>query len=151
MELEELGELRDSGRKRVCTKEEEKMQGTIRFTAEKASADAAAARHRAACAAMERYLPHVVAWRCAGPGAPLVLTLPEALSAREVVQRAARARVELATAQDPAAPDRAIEVHYAHLADAEIEEGLRRLGRCLVRDLTLAMRGAASEPSFFGL
>jgi DNA-binding transcriptional MocR family regulator len=111
------------------------MQGTIRFTAEKASADEAARRHSAACAAMQRYLPHVVAWRCACPGAPLVLTLPEVLSAREVVQRAARARVEV----------------VAHLADEEIDEGLRRLGRCLARDLTLAMRSAASEPSFFGL
>jgi len=127
------------------------MQGTIRFTAEKASADEAARRHSAACAAMQRYLPHVVAWRCACPGAPLVLTLPEVLSAREVVQRAARARVEVVAAYDPAAPDRAIEIHYAHLADEEIDEGLRRLGRCLARDLTLAMRSAASEPSFFGL
>ncbi len=142
----------DSGCERVCTNEqEEKMQTTIRFTAGQATGDDAAARHWAACAAVRRYLPHVVAWRCACPGAPLVLMLPEALSAREVVQRAARARVEVAAAQDPTAPDRAIEIHYAHLADAEIEEGMRRLGRCLVRDVTLAMRGAAPDPSFFGL
>ena len=127
------------------------MQGTIRFVAGEGSTEDATERHRAACAAMDRYIPHVVAWRCAQPGAPLVLTLPEVLSAREVVQRAARARVEVAAAHDPAAPDRALEIHYAHLADTEIEEGLRRLGRCLVRDLTLAMRSTASEPSFFGL
>lgn len=121
------------------------MQGTISFMPDGADPADAAGRHRAACAAMHRYIPHVVAWECLRPGAPFSLVLPNSLSAREVVQHAARDDVELAAAREASVPDRVLEIHYAHLVEAEIEEGLRRLGRCLVRYLILAAR-STSEP-----
>jgi DNA-binding transcriptional MocR family regulator len=127
------------------------MQGAISFLPNGADPAEAAGRHRAAACAAHRYLPHVVTRRCPGPGAPISLVLPESLSARELVQRAAAERVELATGQDPAAPDRVVELHYAHLAEADIDEGLCRLGRCLVRYLLLAARSNSGEPAFHGL
>lgn len=126
------------------------MQTTIRFTPDGANPAAAAARHPAVTAAVHRHIPYVVGRGCATAGAPLSLVLPDGLSARELVQRAARERVELAASNDPATPDRVIELHYAHLAEAEIEEGILRLGRCLVRYLTQAARSNSSELSFIG-
>ena len=88
-------------------------------------------REQAAARAMRRYIPHVVAWQCAGASAPIAVTLPETLSVRDLLRRAERERVRVDPVHDPAAPDRVFHIHYAHLAEAEIEEGIRRLGRCL--------------------
>jgi len=107
------------------------MEQTICFAANGASVGSAADRHLVAAKAMRRYVPPVVAWGCAQAGAPISLVLPEQLSVRELVQRAARERVEVVAVSDPAAPDRAFELHYTHLDLIEIEEGIRRLGRCL--------------------
>lgn len=124
------------------------MPGTIRFMPDGAGPVDAAARHPAAAAAVHRYVPHVVGRGRTPPGAPLMLVLPDGLSVRELAQRAARERVEFATGHDPATPDRVIELHYAHLSEAEIEEGVRRLGRCVVRYLLQAARSNSCEPSF---
>ncbi len=123
------------------------MDGVIRFTDYGADGVAVDRRQRAANLAMRRYVPHVIRWRCPGAGAPISVILPENLSAREVLHQAERAQVQLAAAQDPAAPDRVFEIHYAHLAEAEIEEGIRRLGFCLVRYTQLAARMAPGQPS----
>jgi DNA-binding transcriptional MocR family regulator len=95
---------------------------------------------------MRRYVPHIVAWHCPQAGAPIAVILPENLSVSDLVRRAARERVELAVAEDPAAPDRVFELHYAHLGEAEIVEGIRRLGYCLARYSELAARWAPGQP-----
>ncbi len=123
------------------------MDMMIDFTAGAAQGEEKAGRHLAATTAMRRYVPHVVAWRCPAVGAPFSVTLPASLSARELVGRAARERVHLATADDPTAPDRVVEIHYAHLAEAEIEEGIRRLGHCLARYSEMAARHMPGHPS----
>jgi DNA-binding transcriptional MocR family regulator len=122
------------------------MDGVISFIAGKPNGDLVANRHRAAAAAMHRYMPHVVAWRCPSAGAPISVTLPENLSVRDLVHRATWERVELAPAEDPAAPDRSFEIHYLHLAEADIEEGIRRLGYCLAHYSELAARLAPGQP-----
>ena len=82
-------------------------------------------REQAAARAMRRYIPHVVAWQCAGASAPIAVTLPETLSVR------------------------VFHIHYAHLAEAEIEEVIRRLGRCLQQYAKVAASVAAGESHAF--
>ena len=122
------------------------MQGTISFAVGGAHHAAATARQRAA-AALRRYVPHTVAWQCPEAGAPIALLLPESLSASEVIARAAVERLQLAAADNPDAPDRSLELRYAHLDIPDIEEGIRRLGRCLARYTELASRHASGHPS----
>ncbi len=91
--------------------------------------------------AMRRYVPHVVTWLCAQAEGRIWVVLPESLSARDVLRSAEEAKVRLAPAADLSeVPDRAFEMYYAHLGEAEIEEGIRRLGACLRQHLDLAMR-----------
>ncbi len=123
------------------------MQRTISFMPDGTSPGSADARHPAAAAAVHRYVPYVIGRGCTPPGAPLSLILPEGLSACELAERAAREQVELASGHDAAMPDRVIELHYAHLGEGEIEEGVRRLGCCLVRYLLQAAY-SSSELSF---
>lgn len=123
------------------------MDGVINFTAKSAGQAGAGNRHLAAAAAMHRYVPHTVTWQCPCAGAPISVRLPESLSARELLRRAEGEHVYLAAAHDQDAPDRVFEIHYAHLAEEEIEEGIRRLGRCLVSYTELASRHTPGYPS----
>ncbi len=120
------------------------MLKPISFTASEASPAATPARHRAATVAMRRHVPYVVTWGCARPGAAISLVLPEGLTAGDLVRHAAREGVQLA-ADGQVTAAHTIELHYAHLDEAEIEEGIRRLGCCLARCLTLAARIATPE------
>jgi hypothetical protein len=124
-----------------------KMDGVISFAANGTDWAAAEGRRVAATVALHRYVPHVVAWRCLGAGRPISLMLPESLSAAEVLRRAERERVQLVAADDPEAPDRTLEIHYSHLREPEIEEGIRRLGFCLARYSQLAVRYTPGHPS----
>ncbi|MDI7275621.1 MAG: hypothetical protein QME94_06550 [Anaerolineae bacterium] len=123
------------------------MDGVISFAASGASARGAAGRQEVAEAAMRRYIPHTVAWCCAQAGEPISVTLPATLSAGELVRRAERERLRLSVVDDPQAPDQMLELHYAHLAEAEIDEGIRRLGYCLARYSELAARHTPGYPS----
>ena len=123
------------------------MDGLISFTNNGETGANVGDRHLVVAAAMRRYVPHVVTWRCLGAGAPIYVTLPESFSARELLRRAEREQVRLAAAQDPEAPDRVFEIYYAHLSEAEIEEGIRRLGRCLIGYSQLAAHNAPGQPS----
>lgn len=122
------------------------MDGMISFAAAAASGANLEGRNLVAAAAMRRYVPHIVAWRCPQPGEPISVTLPENLSASELVRRAEGERVLLAAAEDDAAPDRVFQLYYAHLAEVEIEEGIRRLGLCLARYTELAARHTPGHP-----
>ncbi len=123
------------------------MDGVIQFIDSGSDFAAVDQRHRVAARAMRRYFPHVVEWHCPHAGAPIAVRLPENLSAKEVLRQAERAQVQVASVQDPAAPDRAFAIHYAHLAEAEIEEGIRRLGHCLVGYTQMAARLSPGQPS----
>ncbi|MCL6431716.1 MAG: hypothetical protein K6V36_12795 [Anaerolineae bacterium] len=123
------------------------MDGVISFTANGMRAPVASSRLQAAMAAMHQYIPHTVAWHCHQPGEPIMVTLPPSLSAGELVVRAERARLEVSVVDDPQVPDRRIELHYAHLPEAEITEGIRRLGHCLASYSELAARHAPGYPT----
>ena len=58
-----------------------------------------------------------------------------------------RARLEVTVVDDPQAPDQRIALHYAHLPEAEITEGIRRLGHCLASYSELAARHAPGYPT----
>lgn len=122
------------------------MDGVIDFTPNATTGPGRSDRHLMAAAAMRRYVPHTVAWCCREAEASIAVTLPEELSVSDLLRRAARERVELAPGQDPGAPDRTFELHYAHLGEAEIEEGIRRLGHCLARYSEAAARWAPGQP-----
>lgn len=123
------------------------MDQVISFTANGTDWASAERRRAIATAAMHRYVPHVIAWHCPKAGAPISMTLPESLSAAELLRRAEREHIHLTPADDPIAPDRTLEIHYAHLREVEIEEGIRRLGLCLARYSQLAARHTPGHPS----
>ena len=123
------------------------MDGVISFVANGIGAQAASSRLQAAMAAMHQYIPHTVAWHCYQPGEPILVTLPPSLSAGELALRAERARLEVSVVDDPQAPDQRIALHYAHLPEAEITEGIRRLGHCLASYSELAARHAPGYPT----
>ena len=127
------------------------MDQTICFTKNACDQDSSPRNDLAVAFAMRRYVPHVVTWLCAQAEGRIWVVLPENWSARDVLRSAEAAKVRLAPASDLSeVPDRAFEMYYAHLGEAEIEEGIRRLGDCLRRYLDLAMRYSSDHTQYMG-
>lgn len=123
------------------------MDQTICFTKNGCDQGDSPRNDLAVAFAMRRYVPHVVTWLCAQAEGRIWVVLPENWSARDVLRSAEAAQVRLAPASDLSeVPDRAFEMYYAHLGEAEIEEGIRRLGACLRCYLDLAMRYSSDHP-----
>jgi len=110
--------------------------------------------------ALRRHFPHQVSW---GPSseedASLRVTLPEGVSARELSEWARQEKVIFSF--DPDAKDQAHErgvkgardamyLYWSHLEQAEVEEGIRRLGKLIVRYMDRAAGFGSSPQHFIG-
>jgi DNA-binding transcriptional MocR family regulator len=92
--------------------------------------------------ALCRHFPHEVSWRPSSEDTSLRVTLPEGVSARELSEWAEQEKVIFNFDSDSkgqahghrveGARD-AMYLYWSHLERAEVEEGIKRLGKLIVR------------------
>ncbi len=108
--------------------------------------------------ALRRHFPHQVSWGPSSEDASLRVTLPEGVSARELSEWARQEKVIFSFDPDAKgqAHERGVEgardamyLYWAHLERAEVEEGIRRLGKLIVRYMDRA-GGLSSRYCFIG-
>lgn len=108
--------------------------------------------------ALRRHFPHQVSWGPSSEDASLRVTLPEGVSARELSEWARQEKVIFSF--DPDSKGQAHEhgvegardamrLYWSHLEQAEVEEGIRRLGKLIVRYMDRA-GGLSSLHCFIG-
>ena len=109
--------------------------------------------------ALRRHFPHEARWGLCSEDASLRVTLPRGVSARELSEWARQERVIFSF--DPEAKGQphehgvegardAMYLHWAHLGRAEVEEGIRRLGKLIVRYMDRADGFGSSPHCFIG-
>jgi len=124
------------------------MNNPIRFVYEGHNPLGAQEEQRDAVSqAARQHLPHVVGWVSPQGNAPFWMTLPLEIDPRELLRLSMQEGV--AFIPGPVAHDErhtAI-LHFSHLEPNEIEEGIRRLGRLIVKYMDLVSRtnGAPSS------
>lgn len=108
--------------------------------------------------ALRRHFPHGVSWEPPLEDASLKVTLPEGVSARELSEWARQEKVIFSF--DPEVKSQvqergvegardAMHLYWSHLEQAEVEEGIRRLGKLIVRYMDQA-DGFGNAPRFIG-
>ena len=109
--------------------------------------------------ALRRHFPHEVSWGPSSEDASLRVTLPTGVSARELSEWARQEKVIFGF--DPDAKCQAHEhgvegardamyLYWSHLEQAEVEEGIRRLGKLIVRYMDRADGFGSSSHHFIG-
>ena len=109
--------------------------------------------------ALRRHFPHEVSWGSSSEDASLRVTLPEGVSARELSEWARQEKVIFSF--DPEAKGQsherevegardAMHLYWSHLERAEVEEGIRRLGKLIVRYMDRAAKLGSSPHCFIG-
>lgn len=92
--------------------------------------------------ALHRHFPHEASWGLSSTDASLRVTLPAGVSAKELSDWARQEKVIFSFDSNPKGKARehraederdAMYLHWAHLERAEVEEGVRRLGKLIVR------------------
>ena len=107
--------------------------------------------------ALRRHFPHGVSWGASPEDASLRVTLPRGVSARELSEWARQEKVIFSF--DPDAKGQvhergvegardAMHLYWAHLNQTEVEEGIKRLGKLIVRYMDRA-DGFGSSPQHF--
>jgi len=108
--------------------------------------------------ALRRHLPYGVSWGPLSEDASLKVTLPEGVSARELSEWARQEKVIFSF--DPGVKGQtqergvegardAMHLYWSHLEQAEVEEGIRRLGKLIARYMDQA-DGFGNAPRFIG-
>ena len=109
--------------------------------------------------ALRRHFPHEVSWGPSSEGASLRVTLPEGVSARELSEWARQEKVifRFDSSSKGQAHGRGVEgardamyLYWAHLERAEVEEGIKRLGKLIVRYMDRADGFGSSSHCFIG-
>ena len=109
--------------------------------------------------ALRRHFPHEVSWGPSSEDASLRVTLPEGVSARELSEWAKQEKVIFSF--DPALKGQthergvegtrdAMRLYWSHLERAEVEEGIKRLGKLIVRYMDRADGFGSSSHCFIG-
>ena len=105
--------------------------------------------------ALHRHFPHEVIWRPSSEDTSLKVTLPAGVSARELSDWARQEKVIFSFDSDSKGQAReqrvegacdAMYLYWSHLERAEVEEGIRRLGKLIVRYMD---RADGTSPRFF--
>ena len=124
------------------------MKKNIRFVYESHNPLGAQEEQRdAVFRAARQHLPHIVGWVSPQGNAPFWMVLPLEIDPRELLRLSEQ--VGGAFIPGPAAHDErntAI-LHFSHLEPNEIEEGIKRLGRLIVKYMDLASRTTNGAPS----
>jgi len=124
------------------------MKNHIRFVYEKHNPLGAREEQRdAVFRAARQHFPHVVGWVSPQGNAPLWVILPLEIDPRELLRLSEQEGV--AFTPGPVAYDErntAI-LHFSHLEPNEIEEGIKRLGRLIVKYMDLASRANGTPSS----
>ena len=109
--------------------------------------------------ALRRHFPHEASWGPSSEDASLRVTLPEGVSVRELSEWARQEKVIFSFDPDAKgqAHERGVEgardamhLYWAHLEQAEVEEGIRRLGKLIVRYMDRADGFRSSLHCFIG-
>jgi DNA-binding transcriptional MocR family regulator len=106
--------------------------------------------------ALRRHFPHQVSWGPSSEDASLRVNLPEGVSARELSEWARQEKVIFnfdsgkgqAHKRGVEGARDAVYLHWSHLEQAEVEEGIKRLGKLIVRYMDRA-DGLGSSPHHF--
>ena len=125
------------------------MRKSIRFVYESPSQGTQEEQREAVFRAARRHFPHVVAWISPQGNAPLWVVLPLEIDPGELLRLSKQEGVIFTPG--PAAHDErntAI-LHFSHLEPNEIEEGIRRLGRLIVKYMDYASRVNGAPSSHF--
>jgi DNA-binding transcriptional MocR family regulator len=126
------------------------MKNPIRFVYEGYNPLGAQEEQRHAISqAARQHFPHVVGWVSPQGNAPLWVLLPLEIDPRELLRLSEQEGV--AFIPGPMAHDErhtAI-LHFSHLEPGEIEEGIKRLGRLIVKYMDLASRTNGTPSSHF--
>jgi DNA-binding transcriptional MocR family regulator len=135
---------------------EEKMTDFIRFVPENHRSPIVRQEQlEVVFQALHRHFPHEVSWGQSSEDASLRVTLPEGVSARELSEWARQEKVIFSF--DPEAKGQAhksgaegagdaMYLYWSHLEQAEVEEGISRLGKLIVRYMD---RADGSSPHCF--
>ena len=126
------------------------MKKNIRFVYE--SHDLLGAREEqrdAVFQAARRHLPHVVAWLSPQGNAPLWVVLPLEIDPRELLRLSEQEGVIFTPGPEAHDERNTAILHFSHLEPNEIEEGIRRLGRLIVKYMDLASQANGTLSSHF--
>jgi DNA-binding transcriptional MocR family regulator len=126
------------------------MKKEIHFVYERHSPMGAREEQRdAVFRAARRHLPHVVGWVSPRGNAPLWVVLPLEIDPKELLRLSKKEGV-IFTPGPVAYDERNTAIlHFSHLEPSEIEEGIRRLGRLIVKYMDLASRGSGMPSAEF--
>jgi DNA-binding transcriptional MocR family regulator len=136
------------------------MQDLIRFVPEDDRSPVARQGPREVVfQALRRHFPHEVRWGPSSEDASLRVTLPEGVSAEELSDWAEQEKVIFsfdsnakgqAHARGVEGARDAMYLYWAHLEQAEVEEGIKRLGKLIVRYMDRADWFGSSPHHFIG-
>ena len=109
--------------------------------------------------ALHRHFPHEVSWGPSSENASLKVTLPKGVSAKELSDWARQEKVIFSFDSNSKGQSRehkaedardAMHLHWAHLEKAEVEEGIKRLGKLIVKYMDRADGFGKSPQHFIG-
>ncbi|MBM4464719.1 MAG: hypothetical protein FJ014_04005 [Chloroflexi bacterium] len=99
--------------------------------------------------ALRRHFPHIVAWIYPQGNAPLWVVLPFEIDPGELLRLSKQEGV-IFTPGPVACDERYTAIlHFSHLEPNDIEEGIRRLGRLIVKYMDLASQTNGTPSSRF--
>ena len=126
------------------------MKNNIRFTYERHNSLGAQEEQRdAVYRAARRHLPHVVAWISPQGNAPLWVVLPLEVDPGELLRLSEQEGVSFTPGPEAHDERNTAILHFSHLEPNEIKEGIKRLGRLIVRYMDLASQTNGTPSSRF--
>jgi DNA-binding transcriptional MocR family regulator len=109
--------------------------------------------------ALRRHFPHEASWGPSSESASLRVTLPQGVNAEELSDWAEQEKVIFSFdsnakgqthARGVEGARDAMYLYWAHLGRAEVEEGIKRLGKLIVKYMDRADRFGSSPQHFVG-
>jgi len=126
------------------------MNNPIRFVYESHNPLGAQEEQRdAVFQAARRHLPHVVAWISPQGNAPLWVVLPLEIDPGELLRLSELEGVSFTPGPEAHDERSTAILHFSHLEPNEIEEGIKRLGRLIVKYMDLASQTNGAPSSRF--
>ncbi len=126
------------------------MKNDIRFVYESHNNMGTQEKQRdAVFQASRRHLPHVVAWISPQGNAPLWVVLPLEIDPRELLRLSEQEGVSFTPGPEAHDERNTAILYFSHLEPNEIEEGIKRLGRLIVKYMGLMSQTNGTPSSHF--